>query len=156
MSGNGTGLRQEGRRPPRTRRPWSLRRSLTPIAAVSTALAILLGPAVTSAAFSATTASSGNAWTAAAGFPDYPSAVVADHPLAYYRLGDPAGSVTATDSSGNGATGVYGVTDHFGWSGLWPMDENGGGTARDLSATAAGTHDLTVHGAVWTPSGHRG
>ncbi len=42
----------------------------------------------------------------------YPTAVLADSPVLYYRLGDPSGSTVAVDSSGNGHNGVYagGVT----------------------------------------------
>ncbi len=126
------------------------------VAVVWAAVAVLPGVPMAAAGFSATTSNSGDAWGAASGFPDYPTAVIADHPSAYYRLDDAAGSLTARDSSGNGNTGVYGISDYFGWNGLWPMDEGGGGTARDLSASAAGTHDLTVHGAGWSASGHSG
>src|SRR5215831_14920886 len=36
----------------------------------------------------------------------YSSAVLADHPVAYYRLGETSGT-TAVDSSGNGSNGTY-------------------------------------------------
>jgi hypothetical protein len=36
---------------------------------------------------------------------DYPSTILADHPVAYYRLEEPSGSATVADSSGNGFTG---------------------------------------------------
>lgn len=37
----------------------------------------------------------------------YPAAVLADRPSLYYRLGEPPGSKSAADSSGNGVTGTY-------------------------------------------------
>ena len=37
---------------------------------------------------------------------DYPSTILADHPVAYYRLEEANGSSTAADSSGNGFDGV--------------------------------------------------
>ena len=135
---------------------WAARGRWAQVGVVWAAVSVLLGVPMVGASFSSTTSSSGNAWGAASSFPDYPTAVIADHPLAYYRLNDAAGSLTASDSSGNGNTGVYGISDYFGWNGLWPMDEGGGGAARDLSASAAGTHDLTLHGAGWTASGHSG
>ena len=36
---------------------------------------------------------------------DYPTTILADHPVAYYRLEEPNGSATVADSSGNGNTG---------------------------------------------------
>ena len=36
---------------------------------------------------------------------DYPTTILADHPVAYYRLEEPNGSATVTDSSGNGNIG---------------------------------------------------
>jgi hypothetical protein len=36
---------------------------------------------------------------------DYPTTILADHPVAYYRLEEPNGSATVADSSGNGNIG---------------------------------------------------
>ena len=40
-----------------------------------------------------------------AGAVDYPTTILADHPVAYYRLEETNGSPTAADSSGNGFSG---------------------------------------------------
>jgi hypothetical protein len=135
-----------------------VRRPASPMPRLAVAAATLLVVAVAGlpgarGAFVGSTASTG-AFTSAASFPDYPASVNADHPLLYHRLDDAAGSVTAADSSGNGATGVYGMTKLRGWNGLWPMDENAGLTAGDLSG-AATPHPLTRNGANWAP-GHDG
>jgi hypothetical protein len=53
---------------------------------------VLAGP-VADAAFTAPAAT----WSAAAAFPTVPQAVLADAPLAYYRLDDAPGSVTLAD-----------------------------------------------------------
>ncbi len=37
---------------------------------------------------------------------DYASTIIADHPVAFYRLAEPSGSATVADSSGNGFTGT--------------------------------------------------
>jgi hypothetical protein len=42
-----------------------------------------------------------------AGGPTYAQTVLADSPLAYWRLDEPAGATTALDSSGNGVNGTY-------------------------------------------------
>src|SRR5690242_11882979 len=87
------------------------------------ALYAVVGPAPpTWAYFTGTDAVTGNAFAAAASFPDYPSTIVADGPLFYHRLDDAAGTLTAADSSGNGRTGVYGIGVAATWTGLWPMD----------------------------------
>ena len=112
------------------------------VVAFGGALAGLQG---TRAAFVGTTANTGNSLAAAASFPDYPSAVVADDPLFYHRLDDAAGSVTAADASGHGLPGVYGTTNASGWNGLWPMDDASGTTATDKAA-ATTVHDLVLHG----------
>ncbi|HTQ52298.1 MAG TPA: hypothetical protein VMJ12_16445, partial [Candidatus Acidoferrales bacterium] len=36
---------------------------------------------------------------------DYPTTILADHPVAYYRLEEPNGSATVADSTGNGNIG---------------------------------------------------
>jgi len=41
----------------------------------------------------------------AASAADYPTTILNDHPVAYYRLEEPSGSSTVADSSGNGFTG---------------------------------------------------
>ncbi|MBW8801605.1 MAG: hypothetical protein JF597_51160, partial [Streptomyces sp.] len=107
------------------------------------------------ATFTATTGDTGNAFTAAASFPDYPTAVLAANPLAYYRLDDTPGSITAADSSTHGSPGVYGTANYAAWTGLWPMDEGGGATTADLSGNAT-RHPLTRDGATWTATGRRG
>ncbi|MGH9103700.1 MAG: LamG-like jellyroll fold domain-containing protein, partial [Acidimicrobiales bacterium] len=78
------------------------------------------------------------------GSPGYEAAVLADHPLAYWRLGESQASAPAADSSGNGNTGTYsssGVT--LGAQGAIAGDANtaatfdgssGGMTAPDTSA----------------------
>ena len=50
--------------------------------------------------------------SASGGSSTYASTVLADSPLAYYRLDDTAG--TATDASGHGLSGTYGSTIHTG------------------------------------------
>ena len=123
----------------------------TRLVAPAVALLLVLAGTVVSgagAAFVGITGTTGNSFDAAAVFPDFPSAVVADQPAFYHRFEDPATALTAADSSGNGNPGVYGASTFAGWTGLWPMDENAGGTARDLSG-AATTHDLTGHGTGW-------
>ena len=40
-----------------------------------------------------------------AGAADYPTTILADHPVAYYRLEEPNGSPTVADSSGNSFDG---------------------------------------------------
>ncbi len=75
----------------------------------------------------------------AAGFSGYANAVLADSPLAYYRLGDAPGSTTMTDSTGNGHGGTYsgGVT-------LGGPSAIGG--APDTSASFSGADDASVSG----------
>lgn len=41
----------------------------------------------------------------AASAADYPTTILNDHPVAYYRLEEPSGSSTVADSSGNGFIG---------------------------------------------------
>jgi hypothetical protein len=101
--------------------------------------------------------SAGASWGAAASFPSYAQAVVADGPSFYYRMDDAAGSTTATDASGNGSTGVHApYTGANLATGLWPLDDAAGPTARDLSG-ASPAADLSLQGtAAWTASGHAG
>ena len=37
----------------------------------------------------------------------YPTVILSDTPIGYYRLGDPGTQATATDLSGNGRDGIY-------------------------------------------------
>ncbi len=58
-----------------------------------------------------------------AGAADYPTTVLADHPVAYYRLEESAGASVATDSSGNGLDATYipnveGTTPTLGLAGI--------------------------------------
>jgi len=50
----------------------------------------------------------------------YETQVAALSPRAWYKLGEPAGSITAADSSGNGYTGTVTGTVNFGQSGPFP------------------------------------
>jgi hypothetical protein len=60
--------------------------------------------------------------------PSYASVVLADAPLAYYRLDEPADVTIAHDSSGNGLHGTYGAQVTRGVSGL--LSGDGDGAAR--------------------------
>ncbi len=51
----------------------------------------------------------------------YADVVLADSPLAYYRLGESSGT-TMTDSSGNGRHGTYVGSPTLGAAGLVPGD----------------------------------
>src|SRR5215469_6654336 len=67
-------------------------------------------------------ATSSAALTHAQSVSPYAKRVLADHPLVYYRLGDPSGSTSVVDSSGYGHNGAVtgGVT--FGQPGAIPGD----------------------------------
>jgi hypothetical protein len=107
------------------------------------------------AAFFNTTGSSGT-WAAAALFPTYSQAVIADGPTFYYRMNDSAGSSTAADSSGHASRGVYSpYTGADLETGVWPLDEGSGSTAADLAGVSP-VNDLTLHSASWTASGQAG
>ena len=58
----------------------------------------------------------------------YASVVLADAPLAYYRLDEPAGATTAHDASGNGLDGSYGAQVTRGVPGLLSGDSDGAAT----------------------------
>lgn len=108
------------------------RRGLT----LTVALTLALGTALT--------------WTqasTAAGFSGYANEVLADSPIAYYRLGDSPGSSTMTDSSGNGHDGTYsgGVT-------LGGPSAIGG--APDTSASFSGADDASVSGITAPTTGY--
>jgi hypothetical protein len=67
---------------------------------------------------------------ASAGPPSYPSTVLGDTPLAYYRLDESSGSLT-NDSSGNNQNLTYGAHAVLGQTGLIAGDS-------DTAAVAAG------------------
>jgi hypothetical protein len=48
----------------------------------------------------------------------YEAEVLADHPVAYYQLGEPPGATVAVDSSGNGNNGTYELNPVLGVPGL--------------------------------------
>lgn len=73
----------------------------------------------------------------------YSSEVLADSPLAYYRLGESSGT-TMVDSSGNARDGAYGTGATLGATSLLPAETD---TAIDVSTT--GTAPGTVASAVW-------
>jgi hypothetical protein len=54
----------------------------------------------------------------------YPNAVLADGPVGYWRLGEPAGSKTAADSSGGGHVGTAAAGVSFATPGALPGDTN--------------------------------
>ena len=64
------------------------------------------------------TSGSGPSWVAITHFNPYTAAIAADHPVAYYRLGELPGSTTAVDASGNGHIGVYEGNPVLGVTGL--------------------------------------
>lgn len=72
----------------------------------------------------------------------YADEVLADAPLAYYRLGEASGT-TLVDSSGNARNGTYGGTPGFGATGLLTGDAD---TAVDFDGTA---DYATVPYAAW-------
>jgi hypothetical protein len=70
---------------------------------------------------------------------DYPSTILADHPVAYYRLEEPSGSATIADSSGNGFTGyVTYVTQADGTTVFPQLGVPGIDTHSALFATSTG------------------
>jgi hypothetical protein len=104
---------------------------------------------VTSASFTGSTAA-GSGFAASPTFPSYSASVQGDSPLLYHRMEEPAGKITAADSSGNGRVGVYGPRFFAGNLGfMLPLDDGSGGTARDLSGDAT-VQDATLSGATWT------
>ena len=132
-------------------------RPSVPWLALALALALpAAGLAPSRARFVAVTASTAD-WAAAGSFPSYAEAVLADGPSFYYRMNDPPGSATATDASAHGSTGVHApYTGADLATGVWPLDDGAGGTARDLSG-ASPAADLTLRGtAAWTAAGHAG
>ena len=89
---------------------------------------------------------------------DYSQSVLADNPLAYYRLDEPAGTTVAQDSSGNGADARYRSSATLGVAGALPDGDtsastDGSGpiaTASDQSLPA-GSAARTVEGWVRLP-----
>lgn len=72
----------------------------------------------------------------------YSAAVLADSPLAYWRMGDASGT-TATDSSGNGRHGTYAGSPTLGAASLVTGDA-------DASVDLDGTNDeMTLTYAAW-------
>lgn len=74
----------------------------------------------------------------------YSSEVLADSPLAYYRLGEASGS-TLVDSSGNGRDGTYVVAPTLGVAGALTGDAD---TAADFQGPTTGGH-ATVTTGTW-------
>lgn len=75
----------------------------------------------------------------------YTSEVLADTPLAYYRLGETSGT-TMIDSSGNGRNGTYAGSPTLGASGLLVGDSN-------TAITFDGSNDVgTTPAATWMDS----
>jgi hypothetical protein len=70
--------------------------------------------------------------------PSYASVVLADQPLAYYRLDEPAGATIAMDATGHGVNGLYGAQVTRGAPGLLAGDSNGA---------------AQFNGGIWTSDG---
>jgi hypothetical protein len=82
-----------------------------------------------------------NPYTFVAPAATYSAAVLADSPLAYYRLGEASGT-TMTDSSGNGRSGTYAGSPTLGATGLVTGDS-------DTAVTFNGTNYGEVPYASW-------
>lgn len=105
------------------------------------ALAAGSGIAATNADFSATTGNMGNSLTAAASFPRYREAVLADHPSFYYRLDDDFRNGQAADETGT-SPGRYDILYWF----------------RQPGVTGDGNHAITFrpeYGSPWPCCGPR-
>jgi RHS repeat-associated protein len=76
----------------------------------------------------------------------YESAVLADSPSAYYRLGESSGT-TAADDSGNGNDATYGTGVTYGVTGALSGDS-------DTAIHGDGTHTAVTGSDSWTPTGH--
>ena len=78
---------------------------------------------------------------------DYPTTILADHPVAYYRLEEPSGSATVADSSGNGLTGYVNYVTQgdnvtvYPQLGLAGIDTN---SALFATSTGTGQGDIDV------------
>jgi RHS repeat-associated protein len=75
----------------------------------------------------------------------YESAVLADSPSAYYRLGESSGS-TAADDSGNGNNATYDATVTYGVTGALSGDS-------DTAIHGDGSHTPVTGSDSWTPTG---
>ncbi len=82
----------------------------------------------------------------------YQSTVLSDNPLAYWRLGEPAGSTNAIDSSGNGYTATYNSGVNLGVPGALTNDTNtainSAGTGKVTTPTFPSVTNFTIEG--WT------
>ena len=96
------------------------------------ALVIMAGVLGTVLAPIASTVSSS---PAAATPPSYPSVILADSPLVYYRLGESSGT-TAADASGTGVTGTFRATASLGTAGAVAGDSNTAVSNPDYAAPA--------------------
>lgn len=85
----------------------------------------------------------------------YAAEVLADSPLAYYRLGEASGASTMVDSSGNGRHGVYESSPLLGATGLLAGDSDtgaefiGSGTSRGRVPSAAWMNSGTLTVEAW-------
>lgn len=86
----------------------------------------------------------------APGVSNYPNVVLRDQPLGYWRFGDPAGSSTVADSSGNGYTGTVNGGVTLGEPGALTGDS----TTCALFDGATGYINLPVP-APWTLAGYQ-
>jgi hypothetical protein len=102
---------------------------------------LVAAPPAALAAFTGVTSNAASSFTAAATFPTYPQAVLADNPVAYYRADDAAGSASAADSSGGGNTGVY-VTPTTGFQA--PGSPAGGSVTADTALAFPAGASATV------------
>ncbi|MFA5206462.1 MAG: LamG domain-containing protein [Lentisphaeria bacterium] len=84
----------------------------------------------------------------------YMETVLADNPVAYWRLGETSGSATAADASGHGHTATYGGTPALGTLGAIVGDANTAATLNGSSQYAqvnnAGTGTLVPGAGSWT------
>lgn len=149
-AGSGTIPDQRLRKHPRA--PGA--RSFLGLGALSVVLALAGGLTEPgAAAYSADTRNSGSRW-AVLGVPAlYSTAVLADGPLAYYRLEEASGSVMA-DSSGNGRTGTYAAVSAYRQVGALSAVTDyavslAGATGRLVSGGAAVTDPNTFSLEMW-------
>jgi signal peptidase I len=117
------------RRQPHLGRSVAARTALTMAAAV---LAVAV-PGAANAAFTDTTSTAPNRWTASSTLRQpYTAAVLADSPYAFHRMDETSGT-NAVDSSGNGHTGTYASVASYGQTGALP---NNPGSAIGLAANS--------------------
>lgn len=79
----------------------------------------------------------------------YIDEVLADTPLAYYRLGESSGT-TMTDSSGNGRHGTYTVPPTLGVAGLLPGDSNTAANFDAVNDYATVPYGAWMEPTAWT------